>query len=140
MNAVHSFMRMAFLSCLTISLLFSLPLKAQYSGETLLKDVRYRMGMYTKLEDYKVYALAECKGPSGEFTTLVISDINHTRFEQKAGPRHNLGLRTNEAAISLVTPLARECEVSTCARIREPGIKNWLSLVPATVFSTVRPN
>jgi len=91
-------MRRVVITCLVIACIFSLPLNAQDNGLQLLKDVRARLGILQKLSDFKVYSMADCKGPNSEFTTLVISDAQNSRFEQQSGPRHTVGLRTASGA------------------------------------------
>ncbi|GAB5523729.1 MAG: hypothetical protein Roseis2KO_16010 [Roseivirga sp.] len=60
--------------------------------------MRQRLGLPELSAAPAIYAMANCTGPSSRFTTLVISDAHNTRFEQKSGPSHVLGVHRPDSA------------------------------------------
>lgn len=71
------------------------------SLSSFLPEMRTRLGLPAEVSDFGVYALADCTGPNSAFTTLVISDDNHTRFEQKSSSYHIIGFHDGNSSSML---------------------------------------
>lgn len=56
--------------------------------------MRSGLGLTASADTFNVYALADCEGPDSQFTTLIISDQKHSRFEQVSGSRHSIGVHS----------------------------------------------
>ncbi|MCE7993279.1 MAG: hypothetical protein HEP71_14935 [Roseivirga sp.] len=91
---------------LTVSLLLLVAistLNCQGSGSSSNKvdrllQMRQKHGWPTASSGLNIYAMADCSGPSSVFQTLVISGSTETRFEQKSGSRHILGVNRPDSA------------------------------------------
>ncbi len=87
--------------CLLLLILFiwscGVKQASEEENEVLLK-MRQSLGLPDLLAAPAIYAMADCIGPSSEFTTLVISSTANTRFEQKSGPSHVLGIHRPDSA------------------------------------------
>lgn len=64
----------------------------------VLLKMRQSLGLPDLPAAPDIYAMANCTGPSSQFTTLVMSGATNTRFEQKSGPSHVLGIHRPDSA------------------------------------------
>lgn len=89
------------LSLLLLVVLSSLSCRGNQSSSDegdVLWQMRQRLGWPEASSGLNIYAMADCSGPSSVFTTLVISGPAETRFEQKSGPRHVLGVHRPDSS------------------------------------------
>lgn len=86
-------------------------------GNELLAKVRKDLGLPMLSEGFNIYAMADCTGPASVFQTLVVSSTTNTRFEQKSGPRHILGIHRPDTAwlYDLVQDTIIEADSATIA-------------------------
>jgi len=111
-NAVRGFV------FITISFLFSCqPSGSVQEDRDFLAQMRSELGWKPLSEGFDIYAMADCTGPASVFQTLVLSSLENTRFEQKSGPRHSLGVYRPDSAwlYDFVRDTAVEADSATIA-------------------------
>lgn len=106
-------------------------------GEVILEKANKAQEKELKVSDISsIYTIAEGKGPGGNFTTLLMSDSSHTRFEQKAENYHTiLGFEGNNSWHYDPGADKLTKELDTLTKLFMNGHElHWLSLHPKTRF------